>query len=52
MEGKWFIIYSAVAMVSMFGYLAYSDYARTECVSMYAESNRSAEDIIKICKVK
>lgn len=51
MEFKWLMVFGAVVLSSMFCYLAYSNYVKADCAASYAESDRSADDIIKICGV-
>jgi len=49
MEVKWYMIAVSVMMVASFGALAYSSHEKSQCRIAYAKSNRSVEDIAKIC---
>jgi hypothetical protein len=51
MEFKWLMIFAAIAACVMFGSLAYSNYTQSECAIAYSDSDRSVEDITKICGV-
>lgn len=54
MEMKWFMIGGAVAFIAMFGSLAVSQSAKydkeSKCLTSYAMSERSADEIKQICR--
>jgi len=54
MDDKWFMIMLAVFFVAVFGGLAISSSikynAESSCKIQFKNSNRSADEILKICK--
>ena len=50
MEIKWLMIGFAVMISSISVDHAISSHSQNQCKQVYAASNRSAEDILKICK--
>ena len=52
MEIKWVMIFGIMSFGSIFASMAYEDYTKSDCVKAYATTNRTADDITKICKVK
>ena len=49
MDRDW-LVYMIVIMALIFGADMYNNYTHSECAKSYASSNRTAEDIAKICK--
>ena len=51
-EVKWLLIFATVAYGAMFISLAYINHEKADCAKSFATSNRTADDIDKICKTK
>ena len=50
MEIKWVAIAVAVMFGAMFGAAAFESYAKNQCRAAYASSNRTADEIAKVCR--
>jgi hypothetical protein len=50
MEVKWMAIAVAVIFASMFGAAAFEAYTKNQCRAAYATSNRTVEEIAKVCR--
>lgn len=50
MESKWLAICIVGAVFGMFAPLAVSKYAESQCKIAYVQTNKTAEEISKICK--
>lgn len=49
MESKWLSICICVVALGMFAPLMIDSYTRNQCKLGYAQSDKTAEEIIKIC---
>jgi len=49
MEMKWYFIAMTMMMVAMFVGMAYETRTKSDCALAYANSNRPAAEIQKIC---
>ena len=50
MESKWLMIAWASIMVAMFVGMGFEAHTKSECRTAYVQSNKTAEEINKICK--
>lgn len=50
MEFKFLVIFAAVALMCMVVGVNYPTYAQNQCKLEYSKSNRTADEILKICK--
>ena len=49
-EFKWYTIAIVIIFSVLFGSIAYTAHAESECLQSYAHSNRSAAEIKHICR--
>lgn len=49
METKWMAIMASIMFVAAFGSIALETYTEKQCVVAYAGSNKTAEEIAKVC---
>ena len=49
MEMKWLMIAWAVIMGTLFAGMAYEAKVRTECRIAFAQSNKTVDEIVKLC---
>lgn len=50
MEMKWLMVAWATIMTAMFVGMGFEAYTKSECRTAYVQSNKSADEINKICK--
>ena len=49
METAYYVMIGVI-MLAMYAGMAYDGYSKRQCVVSYAQSNKTVEDIAKLCK--
>ena len=49
MEMKWLMVAWAVIMTGMFAGLGYEAHTKVECRMAFAQSNKTVDEIVKLC---
>lgn len=49
-EDKLYLIAVALFIIGVFGIAAYRTYNKSDCARVYAPTNRTADEITKICR--